>query len=341
MGWSASLVSFGVSDLDNCDDGITCATVEASGFIFNCRFAGPEDGKPVLMLHGFPEWSDIFMDLMRQLDDDYYSVACNQRGYSMTARPDGLDNYYYDNMVDDVFAMADAVFGEDTQFHLIAHDHGAVQGWVAAGSDDGSERLLSYTSLSIPHPDAFSAGLYGDDADYDQQMASQYFSMFVLDDSASLENSFWYYTMGATAGGEGFDSADEFQKALWWYTGAMNAGTMAFPPVISSSDLLWNGWASMAILRSMYGDDSEYPNGKEQGNPIGTISVPSLYVCGSSDTYIFCGHDYALTTEDYVVADYTYLEVDCGHDLLTDCGWWGSETIQTTMDAIQTHLDAN
>jgi hypothetical protein len=26
-----------------------------SGLTFNCRMAGPEDGKPVIMLHGFPE----------------------------------------------------------------------------------------------------------------------------------------------------------------------------------------------------------------------------------------------------------------------------------------------
>ena len=45
-----------------------------------------------------------------------------------------------------------------TQFHLIGHDHGGVLGFVAATSADGVRLVKSYTSLSIPHLDAFSAG---------------------------------------------------------------------------------------------------------------------------------------------------------------------------------------
>lgn len=45
-----------------------------------------------------------------------------------------------------------------TQFHLIGHDHGGVLGFVAATSADGVRLVKSYTSLSIPHVDAFSAG---------------------------------------------------------------------------------------------------------------------------------------------------------------------------------------
>ena len=45
--------------------------------------------------------------------------------------------------------------------------------------------------------------------------------------------------------------------------------------------------------------------------------LPSLYICGSKDSSILCNHDYALRTEEYIAEGfkYTYLEVDCGHDL--------------------------
>ena len=44
----------------------------------------------VMLLHGFPEWSDMYMPIMQQLKDiGYRSVACNQRGYSPLASPDG------------------------------------------------------------------------------------------------------------------------------------------------------------------------------------------------------------------------------------------------------------
>jgi pimeloyl-ACP methyl ester carboxylesterase len=53
--------------MSGCENGITCREVPANGLIFNCRFAGnATDDKPgVLLLHGFPEWSSMYMDLMR------------------------------------------------------------------------------------------------------------------------------------------------------------------------------------------------------------------------------------------------------------------------------------
>ena len=45
--------------------------------------------------------------------------------------------------------------------------------------------------------------------------------------------------------------------------------------------------------------------------------VVANYICGSKDSSILCNHDYALRTEEYIAEGfkYTYLEVDCGHDL--------------------------
>ena len=63
-----------------------------------------------------------------------------------------------------------AAAGLGEAFHLIGHDHGACLGWKVAGEGKrGSQRILSYTALSIPHIDAFSAGLVGPDADRAQQ----------------------------------------------------------------------------------------------------------------------------------------------------------------------------
>ena len=153
--------------------------------------------------------------------------------------------------------------------------------------------------------------------------------------------SFWYYTLGYTSGGEGFASADDFQKALWWYNGAMDASFQAFPPTMSATELTKNGQVMMASLRLLFGGEPD--DGQPAQNPIGQVSTPSLYVCGTADTAILCSKPYAQKTKDYIAPDvaYTYLEVDCGHDLLTSCGYFKSDQIQKTMDAIQAHLDAN
>jgi len=114
----------------------------------------------------------------------YSSIACNQRGYSPGASPDDQAEYKYEFMVQDVFNIASAVFpvspssssGSDSAsgptFHLVAHDHGAGVGWLATASAQGQIQILSYSTLSIPHPEMFSKAMMEDPL---QQISSQYF----------------------------------------------------------------------------------------------------------------------------------------------------------------------
>ena len=190
-----------------------CHSVVANNLTFSCRqnnaTASPPKGH-VMLLHGFPEWSSMYTSVMATLAaQGYSSIACDQRGYSTQARPEHEADYDYDVLESDVWAIADAV--GFPKFHLVGHDHGAVLGWKTAAAQRGAERILSYSALSIPHVDAFSAGLFGPDADVEQQVASQYFSMFLMKDSASLDFSALFHLMGT-----GFPDATAFQRALWW-----------------------------------------------------------------------------------------------------------------------------
>jgi len=312
-----------------CGDGLQCTEVVANGLTFDCRGAG--EGVGVLLLHGFPERAKMFDELMRQLAaKGFRSVACDQRGYSPGASPDGLENYDYDLLRSDVFAIARAVGFQE--FHLVGHDHGCLLGWYSVNSDEGRNSLLSYSGLSVPHPDAFSAGLYGPDADAAQQVASQYFSMFVLPNSSSIHNDFLYNHMGKS---DNFTSAASFQKALWWYTGAM--GVMAFPPQMTTEELLPLD-AEMSYLRGVFGLNPSIPLAgvpQEVSRATGDIEIPALFVCGSGDTALLCTEPYAKATENFCKAGYTYLEVDCGHDVMACTA--DTET-QKVIDGIIDHI---
>ena len=328
-----------------CTDGITCRNVSANDLTFECRFAEPASSATptattasnnnVMYLHGFPEWSDMYMPIMRVFaSKGYRGVACNLRGYSPGAAPADEAAYNYNTLVSDVFAIARAV--NFTRFHLVGHDHGGALGWCATASAAGKASITSYTSLSIPHIDAFSAGLYGPGADLHQQMASQYFTMFTDPNSASSHHGLWYYSMGKTSGDKNsgsFDSEAAFQKALWWYNGAKDAGIMAQPPRMSATTLLEHGQVAMASLRGLWGGSPD--SGAPANRPVGPVTTPSLYVCGKSDSAILCNRPYALDTKSYVKANYTYLEVDCGHSLLS-C----SESSETdkVIDAVVAHV---
>lgn len=295
--------------------GTVLRKVNASGFVFDCRFAG-EDGQQgdVMMLHGFPEWSSMYDSLMEQLaSKGYRSVACDQRGYSPGASPESEEDYNYDKLRDDVWNVADAVGFQN--FHLVAHDHGAVLGWYTAGSSLGQQRIRSYAAMSIPHNEAFSAGLLGPTADIHQQMASQYFSVFTLKDSAYLDLHMLSNTMGLASG---FHSAEAFQKAIWWYNGAMDVGVISLPPLFSASDLLFHGYGAMAAMRKAFGMNADIPNHDlPQRAPAGPMKMPTLYICGESDPTILCSRPYALKTKDYCHNGYQYMGVAlCAHSVL-------------------------
>ena len=149
--------------------------VKAGEFIFNCRTVGVENpGEGVILLHGFPTTSYMYVDLMGLLaENEYRVVAPDQRGYSPKARPKSLKEYRAEKIVNDVFSIADA-FDFD-RFHLIGHDWGASIGWGAAASQPN--RVISWTALSVPHPKAFFHAL---ETDVDQKTKSRYFKFFKL-----------------------------------------------------------------------------------------------------------------------------------------------------------------
>ena len=63
-------------------------TLAANGLTFRTRLAGPADGVPVMLLHGFPESSAMWAPLMEELARAGYRCAApDQRGYSAGARP--------------------------------------------------------------------------------------------------------------------------------------------------------------------------------------------------------------------------------------------------------------
>lgn len=154
------------------DGAIAQTQIEAGGFVFDARVAGPRGGSPVLLLHGFPEssleWEAQLTALARA---GYRAVAPDLRGYSPGARPPAVADYRLEVLAGDVVAIADAL--GFARFHLVGHDWGAAIAWEVAGRYP--ERLTSLTAVSVPHPTAFAQALASDS---DQQGKSTYITFF-------------------------------------------------------------------------------------------------------------------------------------------------------------------
>ncbi|MEL6404166.1 MAG: alpha/beta hydrolase [Chloroflexota bacterium] len=111
--------------------------------------AGPEDGEPVFLLHGFPEfWYGWRNQIAFLAEQGYRVIVPDQRGYNLSDKPKGASNYTLDILANDVTNLADH-FGYET-FNLVGHDWGAlVAWWVATVSP---ERLRKLVILNVPYP---------------------------------------------------------------------------------------------------------------------------------------------------------------------------------------------
>ncbi|GIH14351.1 alpha/beta fold hydrolase [Rugosimonospora africana] len=117
-------------------------------------------GQVAVLLHGFPEdrhsWDGVVPALAAA---GYRVLAPDQRGYSPGARPAARSAYTLPRLAEDVLALADAAGAE--RFHLVGHDWGAGLAWYVAATHP--DRLISLTSLSVPHPAAFSKAVTSSD----------------------------------------------------------------------------------------------------------------------------------------------------------------------------------
>jgi pimeloyl-ACP methyl ester carboxylesterase len=146
--------------------------IKVGPLTFTALTAGPSDGPPVLMLHGFPEGSRCWAQVMVLLADaGLQCVAPDQRGYSPGARPEAVASYSLDLLVGDALGMLDKLGWRHA--HLVGHDWGAMIAWVLAARHP--ERLRSLTTVSVPHPAAFGSALR---TDPDQQQRSAYIRLF-------------------------------------------------------------------------------------------------------------------------------------------------------------------
>src|SRR5690349_3494861 len=76
--------------------------------VFDAVAAGPADGEPMLLLHGFPQTASCWRRIQPDLADaGLRVVAPDLRGYSPDARPLDPDAYRIEELMADVLGIAD------------------------------------------------------------------------------------------------------------------------------------------------------------------------------------------------------------------------------------------
>jgi pimeloyl-ACP methyl ester carboxylesterase len=140
----------------------------------NVATCGPETGRPVILLHGFPEyWRAWHRQIPRLAAAGRRVIVPDQRGVNESDKPKGIDAYRLDTLVGDVLALADQ-FGAEP-LDLVGHDWGAAVAWWLAVRHP--ERLRRLVIINLPHPFVFRRYMFRHPS---QLMKSWYMMLFQL-----------------------------------------------------------------------------------------------------------------------------------------------------------------
>ena len=142
-----------------------------TGVTLNVAFAGDPSSFPVILLHGFPESHRTWRDVVPRLEDRFYLIMPDQRGFGASDLPQEVEAYETEALVGDIFALAEAL--KIDQFALVGHDWGGAIAWASALR--GDPRLVRLAIVNAPHPRIFQASLIDSP---EQRLASQYISTF-------------------------------------------------------------------------------------------------------------------------------------------------------------------
>jgi pimeloyl-ACP methyl ester carboxylesterase len=94
----------------------------STGITLNVAFAGAEDAPAVILLHGFPESHRTWREVAPRLEDSFRLIMPDQRGFAGSDRPQEVEAYKTDTLINDIFALADTLGLES--FALVGHDWG-------------------------------------------------------------------------------------------------------------------------------------------------------------------------------------------------------------------------
>jgi len=126
--------------------------VDSGGVDIHYEVAG--DGRPVILLHGFPDSGRLWRNQVGPLASAGFRVIVpDLRGYGRSGKPPAVDDYSLLALAGDVLAVLDQLGVE--RAHVVGHDWGAALAWVMGSLVP--DRVDHLAALSVGHPLAFRA----------------------------------------------------------------------------------------------------------------------------------------------------------------------------------------
>jgi pimeloyl-ACP methyl ester carboxylesterase len=201
-------------------------------------------GRPVVLLHGFPDSGNLWRHQVPALAvAGYQLIVPDLRGYGHSSKPAEVDAYGLLHLAGDVIGMLDMLGVE--RAHIVGHDWGAALSWVLATLQP--DRVDHLVALSVGHPAAFA------EAGLPQREKSWYMLLFQFEGVAEtwLSNDDWANFRAwsqhpdADAAIAELEAGDSLTPALNWYRANVPPASMigprlVLPPVQAPTMGVWS-----------------------------------------------------------------------------------------------------
>lgn len=223
-------------------------------------------GRPVLLLHGFPDSGRLWRHQVPVLAGAGFQVIVpDQRGYGTSDKPADVESYAIPYLVGDVVAVLDDLGLE--RAHVVGHDWGAVNAW-ATGSLVG-DRVDHLVALSVGFPAAFAA------AGLPQREKSWYMLLFQFEGIAEqwLSMDGWknfrewshYPASDVEEVIAELERNDSLTPGLCWYRANLSPQSLVeppleLPPVTAPTMGIWST-GDIALLETQMTGAAEFVQG--------------------------------------------------------------------------------
>ncbi|NHJ23850.1 MAG: alpha/beta hydrolase [Candidatus Lokiarchaeota archaeon] len=129
-------------------------------------------GEPLLLLHGFPDFWYGWKNVIPGLKDHYRLIIPDMRGYNLSDKPLGIENYTVDILINDIKGIIENLGYKSV--YLAGHDWGGAVVWPFAERYPLLVKKLAI--INAPHMKIFQKNLQNNK---EQQKASFYIFEFL------------------------------------------------------------------------------------------------------------------------------------------------------------------
>ena len=283
---------------------ITFGDAQIGGVKLHYAMAGQRGKEMVVLLHGFPEFWYSWRKQLDALGDEYMVVAPDLRGYNLSDKPERVEDYKIDVLVDDVCGLI-GHFGYEKAV-VVGHDWGAIIAWAVA--ETHPEYVSKLCAMQVPPSSVWKKNL-----SLKQLLASWYMFFFQLpflpewllsrDDFAGLVRTL--KKLSATPGTFSRDDIAEYKKS--WRE------PITITPFIN--------YYRADILKRLFSNSAN----REK------IKVPTLFIYGEKDAAVL--PETVKNVGEAVGAPYSEIRIpDAGH-------WVQQEAAEIVTDSLREFLN--